>query len=145
MEDLKSVARSLKARLDDLQPADSSTSSSKPSIAQRMLPYLLKETDPAREALVDFVEALDAELATLEGSLVEGFLLPQHDIGVVVPEPTPNRPVAAAAAASASLEDTQAISSFPTSSAAEASRHVLMQPLHSYRCYAGVATSKMSC
>jgi ankyrin repeat protein len=67
IEDLKSILQSLNALLDamktELQPG------SQPSMAQRLIPYLLNGANPSEVDLFGTIEAINSELSEMESKL----------------------------------------------------------------------------
>jgi hypothetical protein len=69
IQDLKSILKSLNARLDAMntqfQPG------SQPSMTQRLLPYLLNGGSPSKEDLLRSIEAINSELSEVESNLAK--------------------------------------------------------------------------
>jgi hypothetical protein len=67
VQDLKSIAQSLNIRLDALRTEFQA--GSQPSMAQRLIHYLLKETHPPKEDILRTIETIDSELLKVENTV----------------------------------------------------------------------------
>jgi chromosome segregation ATPase len=69
--DLKSIAKSLKTRLDALktQFQVGGQPSTAQDLAQDLLPFLLNEDDPSKEDLLRTIETIDSELTEVESAV----------------------------------------------------------------------------
>jgi hypothetical protein len=67
VQDLKSIAQSLNTRLDALKTEFQA--GSQPSMAQRLIHYLLKETSPPKEDLLRTIETINSELSEVENTV----------------------------------------------------------------------------